>query len=91
MQYKYLNRYWLTCLPMFLVISLSSVNAQENRDPSQVDIDAQVVEYDAEFFSRYHPNTALDMVRQLPGFTIDDGTDNRGFASSVGNILINDR
>jgi hypothetical protein len=91
MQYKYLNRYWLFHLLLFLVISISGVTAQESPGSSQGDTDAQVVEYDAEFFSRYRPNTALDMVRQLPGFTIDDGTDNRGFASSVGNILINDR
>ena len=52
---------------------------------------AQVVEYDADFFSRYRPNTALDMVRQLPGFQLDDGTDNRGFAAAVGNILIDNR
>ena len=52
---------------------------------------AQVVEYPASFFDRYRPNTALDMVMQLPGFQLDDGTDNRGFAAAVGNILINDR
>ncbi len=52
---------------------------------------AQVVEYPAEFFERYRPSTALDMVLQLPGFQLDDGTDNRGFAAAVGNILINNK
>ena len=48
-------------------------------DPAPVP-HAEVVRYDAAFFSRYRPNTALDMVRQLPGFQLDDGAANRGFA-----------
>lgn len=50
-----------------------------------------VVTYAAEFFGRYQPNTALDMVRQVPGFQLDDGDDQRGFGGAVGNVLINDR
>ena len=50
-----------------------------------------LVSYDATFFDRYQPNTALDMVSQLPGFNLDDGDDRRGFGGSVGNLLINDR
>lgn len=49
------------------------------------------VEYEAGFFSRYRPNTALDMINQLPGFVLDDGVETRGLASAAGNILINDR
>jgi hypothetical protein len=72
---------------------MSVVFAQETPiDASSIsDSSAQVVEYDADFFNRYRPNTALDMVNQLPGFQLDDGADNRGFASSVGNILIDNR
>ncbi len=51
----------------------------------------QLVSYPAEFFDRYKPATALDMVEQIPGFQIDDGLTIRGFAESVGNILINDK
>ena len=51
----------------------------------------QIVSYPAEFFARYQPATALDMVEQIPGFQIDDGLSIRGFAESVGNILINDK
>ena len=50
-----------------------------------------VVPYNASFFSRYQPATALDMVRQLPGFLLDNGESIRGFAESVGNVLINDK
>ena len=81
---------WPCTLASIMVLTVSSLAAQDN-DALLSDIPSQIVEYEADFFSRYHPNTALDMVMQLPGFQLDDGTDNRGFASSVGNILINDR
>lgn len=50
----------------------------------------ELVTYPATFFSRYNPSTALEMVRQLPGFILDDGESIRGFGESVGNVLIND-
>lgn len=53
-------------------------------------ISDELVEYPARFFDRYQPDTALDMVLQLPGFLLDNGTSERGFISAVGNILIND-
>jgi len=56
-----------------------------------VDDTAGLVNYSAEFFRRYQPNTALDMVRRVPGFTVDDGGDQRGFGGAAGNILINNR
>ena len=40
-------------------------------------------------FSRFAPRTALDMVRQIPGFSLDDGNDARGFGQASGNVLIN--
>jgi hypothetical protein len=42
-----------------------------------------------EFFAAQRPNTALDMVKRVPGFTVDDGSGARGFEGAVGNILIN--
>ena len=41
------------------------------------------------FFARYNPNTAQDMVNQVPGFSIQEGDAVRGFGGSAGNILIN--
>jgi hypothetical protein len=46
------------------------------------------VSYDAAFFAQYSPQTALDMVRQTPGFSLDGGDDRRGFSGAVGNLLI---
>ena len=50
---------------------------------------ACIISYEAIFFERYNPITALDMLRNLPGFQIDDGDDARGFGGSAGNVLIN--
>jgi len=50
-----------------------------------------VVSYPAEFFRRYQANTALEMVNRVPGFTLDDGGNKRGFGGAAGNVLINDR
>ncbi|HYD73850.1 MAG TPA: TonB-dependent receptor [Candidatus Binatia bacterium] len=44
--------------------------------------------YEPEFFAQYNPQTALDMVRQVPGFSLDGGADRRGFSGAVGNLLI---
>jgi hypothetical protein len=49
-----------------------------------------IVDYTASYFSRYKPETALDMVQQLPGFQVDNGDLSRGFTDTIGNILIND-
>ncbi len=46
------------------------------------------VHYDAGFFAQFNPQTALDMVRQTPGFSLDGGDDRRGFSGAVGNLLI---
>jgi hypothetical protein len=52
--------------------------------------------YDAAFFTRYAPRTALDIVQRIPGFTLDlgnteasTGQDVRGFAGTAGNVVIN--
>lgn len=45
--------------------------------------------FDADYFSQFSPTTAHDMVRQLPGFSIDSGDTVRGFGGAAGNVLIN--
>ena len=40
-------------------------------------------------FARYSPRSAWDMVRQIPGFTVRDNEQTRGFGNATGNILIN--
>lgn len=43
----------------------------------------------ADYFSAFNPVTAEDMVRRVPGFTLDNGDDRRGFGGNGGNVLIN--
>ena len=46
--------------------------------------------YDAAFFSQFAPRTALDIVRRVPGFSLDSGnSDVRGFAGAAGNVVFN--
>jgi hypothetical protein len=59
--------------------------------------ESSVLSYDAAFFADSRPNTALDMIGRLPGFSLDNGNpDNnsdvtRGFAGTAGNVLIDGR
>lgn len=50
--------------------------------------DGDRVIYRPNFFAQYQPVTALDMVRRVPGFSIDEGDDVRGFGGAAGNVLI---
>lgn len=47
-----------------------------------------VARYAPGFFADAHPNTAMDMVMRLPGFSFDGGADVRGFAGAAGNVLV---
>ncbi len=40
-------------------------------------------------FARYAPKNALDMVRQVPGFSIRDNEQLRGLGQATGNVLFN--
>ena len=45
--------------------------------------------FEPAYFARFNPSTADDMVRQLPGFSVDEGDSVRGFGGAAGNVLIN--
>ncbi len=53
--------------------------------------------YEAAFFARFAPRTALDIAKRVPGFQLDLGStqnalgsvDVRGFAGTAGNVVIN--
>lgn len=48
-----------------------------------------VLVFTPDFFASQQPNTALDMVNRIPGFSVNDGSGSRGFEGAVGNVLIN--
>ena len=50
--------------------------------------------YQAAYFARFAPRTALDIAQHVPGFQLDlganqNGVDVRGFAGAAGNVVIN--
>ena len=45
--------------------------------------------FDPVYFAQFAPRTALDMVRQIPGFSIAEGEDRRGLGQVSSNVLIN--
>jgi outer membrane receptor protein involved in Fe transport len=57
----------------------------QQADPSQ----RGVIPYPPEFFAAAQPSTALDMITRLPGFSLEQGDNARGFAGTSGNFLIN--
>lgn len=95
---KYIHCQWSCILFLILFVTpchlvIAQQPEHDATETSSVIVDnvdeSQIIEYQFGFFSRYRPETALDMVRQVPGFDLDDGGDSRGFASAAGNILIN--
>ena len=47
-----------------------------------------ILVYDSAYFADSRPNTAMDMIRRLPGFSFDDGGQARGFAGNAANVVI---
>ncbi|WBH17643.1 TonB-dependent receptor domain-containing protein [Sphingomonas radiodurans] len=46
--------------------------------------------YDAAFFQRFQPSNALEIVRRVPGFTLEIAQEDvRGFGQAAGNVVIN--
>ena len=83
----------LLCAALIGIIDIPDAAAQNIADEYQAEstvADEQLVEYPAIFFERYQPTTALDMVQQVPGFQLNNGSSDRGFIAAVGNVLIND-
>lgn len=88
-------------LRIFLLIHFSlssSVWAEDHTDeiissvvPGIVTSAEGVVSYPSVYFDRYQPLTAMDMVRQVPGFQLENNNSTRGIAGALGNLLINDR
>ena len=52
---------------------------------------ADRLEYTADWYQPFAPRNALDMVRQTPGFTLEEGDKRRGLAGAMGNVLIDGR
>ena len=49
---------------------------------------SNVTSYRPDFFARFRPNTAMDMINRIPAFSFDGGSGGRGFSGTGGNVLI---
>jgi len=56
--------------------------------PASSQVGNSVTSYPEHFFASMGLDTAYDMVQRVPGYVFDDGSNVRGFAGSVGNVLI---
>lgn len=50
---------------------------------------AQATVFTPADFARFAPRNALDMLRQVPGFSIREGEEARGLGQASGNVLVN--
>lgn len=56
---------------------------------AQESASAETVAYDAAWYQKFSPRTALDMISRTPGFTADlRGASRRGLSDTTGNVLI---
>ncbi|HYD73998.1 MAG TPA: Plug domain-containing protein, partial [Candidatus Binatia bacterium] len=75
----------ITALAMALACFATSAEAQDAGQTSA----AGDRTYEAAEFARFAPQTALDMLNQVPGFTIRQATIERGLGQATGNVLLN--
>ncbi|MFT3724713.1 MAG: TonB-dependent receptor [Hyphomonadaceae bacterium] len=61
--------------------------AQEAEPPAQ-NAASNVTSYKPDFFTQFRPNTALDMIGRIPGFSFQGDSSGRGFSGTAGNVLI---
>ena len=82
------------CVLLALLALAAPAQAQDASDPSRV-VDAPAEQrqvYIPADFVQFSPRSALDMVQQLPGFSIESGggfNQARGLGQASGNVLLN--
>ncbi|MCF2859904.1 glycosyltransferase [Pseudoalteromonas sp. SMS1] len=74
---------------LFCVFSCFMILPSWHVEANQVVESTEQQNYPADFFSQYNPQTALDMIYRLPGFSFDNTDSARGFGGNAGNVLIN--
>lgn len=74
-------------LPLFIALLPMASNAQ-TAQPIEIGQDGKT-SYAIDYFARFTPENALDIVYNIPGFSIEEGESARGLAGTSGNILIN--
>ena len=67
-----------------LVLNLCAMGAY-----ADTAVTSSATSYDQAYFEQFAPQNALDMVRNIPGFSIDRGDNRRGLGQGGANVLIN--
>lgn len=68
--------------------AMPQIAAAQEAGPAAATAQAGVDSYPASFFASSNPNTAMDMINRLPGFSFEGGQNVRGFSGAAGNVLI---
>lgn len=80
----------IRCVLIALLASASPAVAQDAAPPAEQPAGGGARVYAPEDFARFAPRNALEMLRQVPGFSIDTGdTGRRGLGQATANVLIN--
>jgi hypothetical protein len=75
--------------PVLLAAFAAPAMAQEPQPAAEAMTNREgVISYTPADFAAARPNTALEMINRLPGFTLIGGDQVRGFAGAAGNVLI---
>ncbi len=82
------NYYSFSLASIIALALIAPATAQETPAVEKVADREGVISYTPADFAAARPNTALDMINRLPGFTFDGGEQVRGFAGAAGNVLI---
>lgn len=90
---SFVSNLWLTGVVSTLSFSLSTISARaQTPTPEPLTISETGAEtFEPEYFAQFQPQTALDMVSRLPGFSLEGSDGGRGFGQASLNILINGR
>ena len=84
--------YYSSSFASILIAALSTpAFAQEGQPAAGTTAVAErqgVISYTPADFAVSRPNTALEMINRLPGFTFESNDQVRGFAGAAGNVLI---
>ncbi len=78
---------------LLLAVMTTAVRAQDGPEtsaasPPATSPSAAVETYPRAFFDRFYPQTALELLERVPGFSLTTGAELRGFAGAAGNVLV---
>ena len=81
----------LYALSVFAIFAGAPIAATAADRSEFVRIEEDVLVYEPAFFTDFNPQTALDMVSRVPGFSVSGGGGGRGLAGNLGNVLMDGR